>query len=187
MTEITLFDSRTEIGRACGDGVQFMEMPAALSLIVPSDDWLLNEFFPFWCDWKTQLGLPEGGRYQPGSGMCEWISREMLQRLAVCCRKALPGRDVNPAAFEVRLGIPPGFVLNGVTDGGHAPILISLTMKTKLVNGGLWSLSLGRWRTSERRSKTLLLAVAASSLLLTSGCQTDNGEPMRLPRAPVMR
>jgi hypothetical protein len=31
---------------------------------------------------------------------------------------------VNPAAFEVRLGIPPGFVLNGVTDGGHAPIVI---------------------------------------------------------------
>lgn len=124
MIEITLFDSTDEIVKACGYEPQFMDMPGAVSLIVPSDDWLLDEFFPYWVKWKTELGLEEGGRYQPGSGMCEWISREMLQRLAVCARKALPGRDVNPAAFEVRLGIPPGFVLNGVTDGGHAPILI---------------------------------------------------------------
>jgi len=124
MIEITLFDSTDEIVKACGYEPQFMDMPGAVSLIVPSDDWLLDDFFPYWLKWKTELGLEEGGRYQPGSGMCEWISRELLQRLAVCARKALPGRDVNPAAFEVRLGIPPGFVLNGVTDGGHAPILI---------------------------------------------------------------
>lgn len=124
MKSISLFVARADVAEICGSPPQVMEMPAALSLIVPSDDWLLDEFFPYWVKWKTELGLEEGGRYQPGSGMCEWISRELLQRLAVCARKALPGRDVNPAAFEVRLGIPPGFVLNGVTDGGHAPILI---------------------------------------------------------------
>jgi hypothetical protein len=164
MTEITLFDSRTEIGRACGDGVQFMEMPAALSLIVPSDDWLLNEFFPFWCDWKTQLGLPEGGRYQPGSGMCEWISRELLQRLAVCARKALPGRDVNPAAFEVRLGIPPGFVLNGVTDGGHAPILICTHDENQTCNW--WILEAQSWTLAELRTP-LKDAIAGGCRLVT--------------------
>ena len=124
MKSISLFVARADVAEICGSPPQVMEMPAALSLIVPSDDWLLDEFFPYWVKWKTELGLEEGGRYQPGSGMCEWISRELLQRLAVSARKALPGRDVNPAAFEVRLGIPPGFVLNGVTDGGHAPILI---------------------------------------------------------------
>jgi hypothetical protein len=150
MTEITLFDARTEIGSVCGDGVQFMEMPAALWLITPSDDWLLGEFFPYWVKWKTELGLEEGGRYQPGSGMCEWLSRELLQRLAVSARKALPGRDVNPAAFEVRLGIPPGFVLNGVTDGGHAPILICTHDENQYRRW--WILEAQSWTLAELRT-----------------------------------
>ena len=150
MIEITLFDSREEIGTICGYEPQVMDMPGAVSLIVPSDDWLLDEFFPYWVKWKTELGLEEGGRYQPGSGMCEWISREMLQRLAVCARKALPGRDVNPAAFEVRLGIPPGFVLNGVTDGGHAPIVICTHDENQALNW--WILESQSWTLAELRT-----------------------------------
>jgi len=164
MIEITLFDSREEIGTICGYEPQVMDMPGAVSLIVPSDDWLLDEFFPYWVKWKTELGLEEGGRYQPGSGMCEWLSRELLQRLAVSARKALPGQNVNPAAFEVRLGIPHGFVLNGVTDGGHAPILICTHDENQTRNW--WILEAQSWTLADLRTP-LKNAMAGGCRLIT--------------------
>lgn len=124
MKTLSLFQARSDIAEIYGDIPQHMDMPGALELAVPSDDWLLYEFFPFWLNWKRGLGEKEGGNYQPGSGMCEWITREFLQRLAVSCRKADPGRNWNPCAFEAGVGIPSGYVLNGVTDGGHGPILL---------------------------------------------------------------
>lgn len=124
MKTLTLFQARADVAEICGEPPQVMDMPGALELAVPHDDWLLFEFFPFWTAWKRSLGEREGGHYQPGSGMCEWLTREFLQRLAVSCRKAHPGRNWNPCAFEAGMGIPAGYALNGVTDGGHAPILI---------------------------------------------------------------
>lgn len=124
MKTLSLFQARADVAEICGEPPQVMEMAGALEHAVPSRDWFVDEFFYFWRGWKQGLGMEEGGTYQPGSGMCEWITREFLQRLAVSARKAMPGRNINPCAFECRVGVPPGYSLNGITDGGHSAVLI---------------------------------------------------------------
>jgi len=154
MKIITNLEAMVEVAAITRQDFQTQAMAGAWTLAIPHHDWLIDTFLPYWWDWKRALGLAEGGFYQPGSGMCEWVSREFLNRLAVCARKAQAGRDWNPCAFELRCVIPKGYALNRVTDGGHAPILIC-THTEKNSDESSTPPPSRRWFVAEAQSNTL--------------------------------
>lgn len=109
----------------------FVEFPALLRapyVMVPSREWFEAKWNQQWWEYCTGRSF----RYLPGSGMCEQFARAACVELNFCCIETVRAwdasrRDVHVAALEAFVLIPPGELLNGVADGGHATVLVALT------------------------------------------------------------
>ncbi len=122
----------------------FPNMRASGNVLLFSSGYMVK-LAQWWSKWKAATGF----EYKPGSAMCESGTKVLLGHIH---ESLLPFRgegrvpqetidaargegvsipesrlgDFTPGAYEIRVRIPRGVSLNGVTDGGHStPLLLT--------------------------------------------------------------
>ena len=118
----------------------------------------------WWADWMAATGF----RYEPGSQMCESGTKVLIahvhealaafrgegdvpdetiaqaRREGVQCPTQRLG-DFSPEIRELRIEIPAGISVNGVTDGGHSTPGLLVEEADGTVVAYIWEWQNGRW------------------------------------------
>lgn len=141
----------------------FPTMRASADVVVFSEGYL-SAMSEWWAKWKEATGF----KYEPGSQMCESGTKIFIahiheslmpfrgeERVAteIVEQASREGHDIpkdklgdfTPGAYEVRIQIPRGTSVNGVTDGGHSTPCLLVANPQGDIRAVIWEWQNGRW------------------------------------------
>lgn len=116
------------------EGVRLPEMFASMQVFVFDDQWIEDEFNPFWGEY---LFTYRSERNQPlenneKRGICDEITERCGSHFSEATRKLMGDVDCRSGAPFIRIRIPDGYALNRVPGpGGHEAILLVTTKDGK--------------------------------------------------------